>query len=103
MFECPFSCSNISVFRESQNELDSLTKLIESMWIRAEPEVDPQNLNLDEIFSFLQEERNIETKMGHGNKTLDEITDELNELNELLTEDMVSCMRLFLIFRFTTK
>ena len=78
------------IFRESQNELDSLTNLIESMWTHYEPAVSPNNLNLDQIFSFLQEEKALDAKAGkHSNKTLDEITDELNELNDLLSEDMV--------------
>ena len=78
-------------FRESQNELDSLTHLIESMWTHYEPTISPNNLNLDQIFSFLHEERVAESKGAkHDNKTLDEITDELNELNTLLSEDMVS-------------
>ena len=78
-------------FRESQNELDSLTQLIESVWTQYEPTISPNNLNLDEIFSFLQGERGLESKGGKNeNKTLDEITDELNELNTLLSEDMVS-------------
>lgn len=77
-------------FRESQNELNSLTHLIESMWTQYEPTVSPNNLNLDEIFSFLQKEQNAELRGGRQeNKTLDEITDELNELNDLLTQDMV--------------
>jgi len=77
--------------RESQNELNSLTNLIESMWSHYEPTVSHDNLNLDEMFSFLQEERGLEASKGHTNKTLDDITDELNELNDLLTQDMVCC------------
>ncbi|XP_052271099.1 unconventional myosin-VIIb-like isoform X2 [Dreissena polymorpha] len=73
--------------KESQNELNSLTQLIESMWTHYEPTVSPNNLNLDEMFSFLREERANDQKSGK-NKTLDEITDELNELNDLLTQDM---------------
>lgn len=42
------------------------------------------------MFSFLQEERGLDNRGSRGNKTLDEITDELNELNDLLTQDMVS-------------
>ena len=91
--------SFVSLSRESQNELDSLTHLIESMWTHYEPTISPNNLNLDQIFSFLHEERVAESKGAnhtepkgakHDNKTLDEITDELNELNTLLSEDMVS-------------
>ncbi|XP_052766932.1 myosin-I heavy chain-like isoform X3 [Mya arenaria] len=74
--------------KESQNELNSLTQLIESMWTHYEPTVDPHNLNLDEMFSFLQEERSLDNKPGHSNKTLDDIADELNELNDLLSQDM---------------
>lgn len=60
------------------------------MWTQYEPTVSPNNLNLDEIFSFLQKEQNAELRGGRQeNKTLDEITDELNELNDLLTQDMV--------------
>ena len=68
-----------------------MTQLIESVWTQYEPTISPNNLNLDEIFSFLQGERGLESKGGKNeNKTLDEITDELNELNTLLSEDMVS-------------
>lgn len=63
--------------------------MIESVWNQYEPTISPNNLNLDQIFSFLQEERVSESKAAK-NKTLDEITDELNELNTLLSEDMVS-------------
>ena len=60
------------------------------MWTHYEPTISPNNLNLDQIFSFLQEERVLESKGAKNeNKTLDEITDELNELNTLLSEDMV--------------
>ncbi|KAL4238112.1 hypothetical protein ACF0H5_002824 [Mactra antiquata] len=75
--------------QESQNELNSLTQLIETMWTQYEPTVSPNNLNLDEIFSFLQKEQGADAKGNRqSNKTLDEITDELNELNDLLTQDM---------------
>ncbi|XP_045181128.2 myosin-I heavy chain-like isoform X2 [Mercenaria mercenaria] len=74
--------------KESQNELNSLTHLIESMWTQYEPTVSPNNLNLDEIFSFLQKEQGADGRGKQENKTLDEITDELNELNDLLTLDM---------------
>lgn len=53
----------------------------------------PNNLNLDEMFSFLQEERGLDNRGGGGNKTLDEITSELNELNDLLTQDMVCSVK----------
>lgn len=75
------------------------------MWTHYEPTVSPNNLDLDEMFSFLQEERGLDNRGNRGNKTLDEITDELNELNDLLTQDMVSvivvvvsvcCLTLFL-------
>lgn len=60
------------------------------MWTQYEPTVSPNNLNLDEIFSFLQKEQPADAKGGNAaNKTLDDITDELNELNDLLTQDMV--------------
>lgn len=80
---------SLTYFRESQTELNSLTRLIESMWTHYEPTVSPNNLNLDEMFSFLQEEKGLDNRGGGANKTLDEITDELNELNDLLTQDMV--------------
>ena len=69
------------------------------MWTQYEPTVSPNNLNLDEIFSFLQKEQGAD---GAGrrqeNKTLDEITDELNELNDLLTQDMVSNFKGFFYY-----
>jgi hypothetical protein len=69
------------------------------MWTQYEPTVSPNNLNLDEIFSFLQKEQGAEARGSkQGNKTLDEITDELNELNDLLTQDMVSAFEFSILF-----
>ena len=65
------------------------------MWTHYEPTVSPNNLNLDEMFSFLQEERGNDNRGAGENKTLDEITDELNELNDLLTQDMVCVVKCF--------
>ncbi|KAK3585200.1 hypothetical protein CHS0354_027488 [Potamilus streckersoni] len=76
--------------KEAKDELNSLTNLIESVWTHYEPTISPHNLNLDQIFAFLQEERSNESKglLMEKKKTLDEITDELNVLNDLLSMDM---------------
>ncbi|KAL3874589.1 hypothetical protein ACJMK2_037577 [Sinanodonta woodiana] len=75
--------------QEAKEELNSLTNLIESVWTHYEPAISPHNLNLDQIFAFLQEERSNESKgLTEKKKTLDEITDELNVLNDLLSMDI---------------
>ena len=61
--------------------------MIESMWSQYKPPVSPTNLNLDDMFSFLLEDKkdiHIETQ-----EALDQINKQFTELDELLTQDMV--------------
>ncbi|XP_060082957.1 myosin-I heavy chain-like [Ylistrum balloti] len=76
--------------KASQSELDSLTSLIGSMWTHFNPPVSPTNLNLDDMFSFLQEEKSENSKdtKGSTQQALDKINEEFELLNDLLTEDM---------------
>ncbi|XP_056022495.1 myosin-I heavy chain-like isoform X9 [Ostrea edulis] len=75
-----------SVLGDSQKELESLTKMIESMCEHFQPVMSPTNLNLDDMFSFLKDDKNdIEQETQEA---LDQINTEFTLLNQLLDEDM---------------
>ncbi|XP_062572386.1 myosin-I heavy chain-like isoform X2 [Saccostrea cucullata] len=72
--------------KDSQKELESLTKMIESMCEHFQPVMSPTNLNLDDMFSFLKDDQldaDQETQQA-----LDQINTEFTLLNQLLDEDM---------------
>ncbi|XP_078315383.1 unconventional myosin heavy chain 6-like isoform X7 [Crassostrea virginica] len=73
--------------KDSQKELESLTKMIDSMCEHFQPVMSPTNLNLDDMFSFLKDD-----KLDVDRQTqdaLDQINTEFTLLNQLLDEDMV--------------
>ncbi|XP_022328925.1 unconventional myosin heavy chain 6-like isoform X10 [Crassostrea virginica] len=72
--------------KDSQKELESLTKMIDSMCEHFQPVMSPTNLNLDDMFSFLKDD-----KLDVDRQTqdaLDQINTEFTLLNQLLDEDM---------------
>nr|XP_034326517.1 myosin-I heavy chain isoform X5 [Crassostrea gigas] len=72
--------------KDSQKELQSLTKMIESMCEHFQPVMSPTNLNLDDMFSFLKDDSlDIEHQTQEA---LDQINTEFTLLNQLLDEDM---------------
>nr|XP_022328917.1 unconventional myosin-VIIb-like isoform X2 [Crassostrea virginica] len=77
----------VDILGDSQKELESLTKMIDSMCEHFQPVMSPTNLNLDDMFSFLKDD-----KLDVDRQTqdaLDQINTEFTLLNQLLDEDMV--------------
>lgn len=61
--------------------------MIESMWMHYNPPVSPTNMNLDDMFGFLQAEMGTSKDRQDA---LSKINAEFEILDELLDSDMVS-------------
>lgn len=83
-----------TIYRQSRAELQSLAQLIESMWTQHNPPVSPNSLDLDQMFSFLQEEKAHDlTLQQHSDKeeALTRINEAFEVLNELWEVSVKAC------------
>lgn len=70
--------------RQSRAELQSLAHLIESMWTQHNPPVSPNSLDLDQMFSFLQEEKaNDQLEANDKEEAVNQINEAFEVLNDL--------------------
>ncbi|XP_036363572.1 unconventional myosin-X isoform X4 [Octopus sinensis] len=70
--------------RQSRAELQSLAHLIESMWTQHNPPVSPNSLDLDQMFSFLQEEKaNDQLETNDKEEAVNQINEAFEVLNDL--------------------
>ncbi|XP_055956825.1 myosin-I heavy chain isoform X1 [Patella vulgata] len=70
--------------KQSQEELESLTHMIESMWSHYNPPVSPNNMDLDEMFSFLKEEKMEQSQHANEKESaLNQINQQFQELDDL--------------------
>lgn len=86
--------SFFTIYRQSRAELQSLAQLIESMWTQHNPPVSPNSLDLDQMFSFLQEEKAHDlTLQQHSDKeeALTRINEAFEVLNELWEVSVKAC------------
>ena len=60
------------------------------MWTQINPAVSPTNMNLDDMFSFLQDERKDLDKQSSTQDALGQISEEFELLNDLIDQDMVN-------------
>ncbi|ESO93643.1 hypothetical protein LOTGIDRAFT_119149, partial [Lottia gigantea] len=73
--------------KESQEELESLTNMIESMWSQYKPPVSPNNMDLDQMFSFLTEQKiELKQQINEKEKALNQINQQFQELDDLWKE-----------------
>jgi hypothetical protein len=73
-------------YRESRDEIESLTNLIQSIWSAGNVPTAPNTLDLDAMFSFLQDDRSngIVVERSEKQQALEAITDELSALDDLI-------------------
>ncbi|GAB1607514.1 unconventional myosin-X isoform X1 [Argonauta hians] len=74
--------------RQSRAELQSLAHLIESMWTQHNPPVSPNSLDLDQMFSFLQEEKAVDQfEANDKEEAVNQINEAFEVLNDLWEEE----------------